>query len=105
MLLRLPVRALPPPPPPPPPPKKKYADEVDKMIFEFKERNNCLINIEKTGPNFYIFGTKKIYAKVMNGVLLVRVGGGFMDIDHFYMMYGETEYQKQLKLGGSPPKD
>jgi len=40
-------------------------------------------------PNNYIFGTKKIYAKVNNGVLLIRVGGGFMDIENFYTIYGE----------------
>jgi hypothetical protein len=72
------------------------------MIFEFKERNNCLVNIEKTAVNYYIFGTKKIYAKVMNAVLLVRVGGGIMDIDNFYKNYGEIELQKQIKLGQSP---
>jgi hypothetical protein len=38
-----------------------------------------------------MFGTKKIYAKVTNGVLLIRVGGGFMGIDGFYSLYGEQE--------------
>jgi hypothetical protein len=30
-----------------------------------------------------MFGTKKISAKVMNGKLLVRVGGGFLSIDEY----------------------
>ena len=36
-----------------------------------------------------MFGAKKIYAKVANGILLIRVGGGFMEIDSFYATYGE----------------
>lgn len=42
-----------------------------------------------------MFGTKKIFAKITNGILLVRVGGGFMDIESFYKQYGEQEFQKQ----------
>ena len=34
-------------------------------------------------------------AKVTNGILLVRVGGGFMDIDNFFKSYGEMELAKQ----------
>ena len=75
----------------------KNADDVDKMIFEFIERKASGLRFEKTSPNNYIFGTKKIYAKITNGVLLVRVGGGFMDIESFYKQYGEQEFQKQLR--------
>jgi hypothetical protein len=41
-----------------------------------------------------MFGTKKIYAKIMNGKLVVRVGGGFMGIDEFIQTYGESELLK-----------
>jgi hypothetical protein len=64
------------------------------MIYDFKELRRIDIFIQKLAPGNYLFGTKKIYAKVVNGVLLVRVGGGFMDIDNFYSNYGEQEYYK-----------
>jgi hypothetical protein len=38
-----------------------------------------------------MFGTKKIYAKIMNNKLVVRVGGGFMGIEEFISTYGESE--------------
>ena len=41
-----------------------------------------------------MFGTKKIYAKVMNDKLVVRVGGGYMGIDEFINTYGESELIK-----------
>ena len=41
-----------------------------------------------------MFGTKKIYAKIINNKLVVRVGGGFMGIDEFINTYGENELLK-----------
>lgn len=41
-----------------------------------------------------MFGTKKIYAKIINNKLVVRVGGGFMGIDEFINTYGESELLK-----------
>jgi len=65
------------------------------MFYDFKEKKRTEVLIQKLSPNNYIFGTKKIYAKVVNGVLLIRVGGGFMDIDNFYENYGEMELVRQ----------
>ena len=50
--------------------------------------------IKKISASNYMFGTKKIYAKINNGILLIRVGGGFMDIETFYKQYGEQELRK-----------
>jgi hypothetical protein len=68
-----------------------FADVVDQMLFKFKDSNDVRLLIQKISPNNYRFGTKKIFAKVNNGILLVRVGGGFMDIDNFYKTYGAQE--------------
>jgi len=35
-----------------------------------------------------MFGSKKIYAKIINGKLVIRVGGGYMSIDEFMFYYG-----------------
>ena len=61
------------------------------MLFNYKERMKSEIIIQKIGENTYRFGTKKIQAKINQGILLVRVGGGYMDIDNFYKTYGEIE--------------
>jgi len=52
------------------------------------------IPIKRLGDGFYIFGTRKIFVKLMNGKLVVRVGGGFMSIEEFLEQYAEMEYQK-----------
>lgn len=43
-----------------------------------------------------MFGTKKIYAKIINGKLVIRVGGGYMSIDEFMFYYGAQELNKML---------
>jgi hypothetical protein len=46
-----------------------------------------------------MFGTKKIYAKAGNNALLIKVGGGYMNIVDFYKSYGERELLKMSKSG------
>jgi hypothetical protein len=64
------------------------------MINDYAMRKGLGLRIEKISENNYLFGTKKIYAKINNGILLIRVGGGFMDIDNFFKQYGEKELRK-----------
>jgi hypothetical protein len=48
------------------------------------------------GSGYYMFGSKKIFAKIINGSLLIRVGGGYMTIDEFMFYYGAQELNKML---------
>ena len=41
-----------------------------------------------------MYGSKKIFAKIMNGKLIIRVGGGYMLIDEFLKNYAEIERDK-----------
>lgn len=63
--------------------------------------------IKKLSDGYYLFGTKKIYAKVLNGRLIIRVGGGFVVIEEFIKQYADKELQamkRQEQLAsGAPP--
>jgi hypothetical protein len=49
-----------------------------------------------------MFGSRKIFAKIMNDKLVVRVGGGYMRIDEFLATYGQQELDKlQAQLAGN----
>ena len=48
-----------------------------------------------------MFGTKKIYCKIINGKLVVRVGGGYMGIEEFIMQYGLQETEKASLMQAS----
>ena len=70
---------------------KHFSDIVDELMFRFKDMKRTPLSIKKLSPNNYLFGTRKIQAKVHNGVLLIRVGGGYENIETFYANYGEAE--------------
>lgn len=75
------------------------------MIAEWIHLNCCPIPIERMGNGYYSFGQKKIYAKITNGKLVIRVGGGYMGIDEFMYYYGAQELNKMLAYEGFDAED
>jgi chromosome segregation ATPase len=70
-------------------------DDVDAMLAQYIQ--GCPVPIKRLGNGFYMFGTKKIFAKIMNGKLVIRVGGGYMDITEFIKNYADAELIKVNK--------
>lgn len=64
------------------------------MIAKYVNTTGCPVPIKRLGNGYYLFGTKKIFAKIMNGKLVIRVGGGFMVIEEFISAYAEQELKK-----------
>ena len=67
------------------------------------------VPIQRIGDGQYMFGSRKIFAKIMNEKLVIRVGGGFMLIDEFLPTYGQQELDKiqqrdQAGYMGSPAR-
>lgn len=73
-------------------------DLLDQMLSHYISQAHCLVPIRKLGNGFYLFGTKKIYAKILNGKLVIRVGGGFMIIEEFIATYQDAELLKMGKM-------
>jgi Growth-Arrest-Specific Protein 2 Domain len=73
-------------------------DLLDEMIGQYINQANCPVPIKKLGNGYYIFGTRKIYAKILNGKLVIRVGGGYMVIEEFISTYAEQELNKINKM-------
>lgn len=53
--------------------------------------------IKRIEEGKYLFGTKKIHAKIINGKLMVRVGGGYMTIEEFVEKHQVNEIDKLKK--------
>lgn len=49
---------------------------------------------KRLGGGYYTLGSKKIYCKILNNRLVVRVGGGYMAIEQFVEQYGKGEAEK-----------
>jgi len=73
-------------------------DMIDNMLNHYINEADCPVPIRKIGNGFYLFGTKKIYAKILNGKLVIRVGGGYMVIEEFIATYADAEMAKIEKM-------
>ena len=58
----------------------------------------CRVPIKWLGSGYYLFGTLKIYTKVVNEKLVVRVGGGYEGIEEFVRSNEEAEVAKLTTL-------
>lgn len=67
------------------------------MIAGYVNQKGVQLPITRMGGGYYMFGTRRIFAKISNNKLIVRVGGGYTSIDEFINQYGENELQK-IKL-------
>lgn len=79
-------------------------DAVDEMMHFHLAKNNVSLKVVRTGPGKYLFGTKNIMAKVINGKLVIRVGGGYMGADEFIQTYGPMEMAKVMEANGETVK-
>lgn len=73
-------------------------DQVDEMLGAKLEEIGVQIPLTRLGGGFYLFGTRKIFAKIMNQRLVVRVGGGYMIIDEFLNTYSDMELIRINKM-------
>lgn len=66
-------------------------DLIDEMMAKYINACPHYVPVKRLGEGQYMYGSKKIYAKIMNGKLVIRVGGGYMLIDEFLANYAEIE--------------
>jgi hypothetical protein len=72
-------------------------DAIDKMFADAINRSAYgALRIVRLEQGKYMFGTKKIMAKIINGKLVIRVGGGYMCVDEFIAQYGRMELMKAI---------
>ena len=69
-------------------------DAVDEYLAKYINLMQCQVPIKRLGNGYYLFGTRKIFAKIMNGKLVIRVGGGYMVIEEFIATYADQEVNR-----------
>lgn len=74
--------------------KPVSGDEVDQMFADTLSRLGFQLPAKRLGGGYYTLGSKKIYCKILNSRLVVRVGGGYMAMDDFLEQYGQLEADK-----------
>ena len=69
-------------------------DPVDELFAKALNASGLAVPMKRLNPGSYMFGTKKILAKIINGKLVIRVGGGYLSIDEFLDQYTPAELEK-----------
>lgn len=55
-------------------------DMLDEMMSNELHARNCQVPLQRLGEGWYLFGTRRIFARIVMGKLTVRVGGGWMSV-------------------------
>ena len=75
------------------------------MLEKFVCSHKVKVPINRIDPSKYLFGTKIISAQIINGILMVRVGGGFMTMEEFLEKHTEKEiFALKLKMAKEKKK-
>lgn len=82
--------------------KAVKGDKIDELWCECLNRANIDLECKRISAGKYLFGTRNIICKIVNGKLLVRVGGGYMSADEFIEQYGKIEMLKMMSNAGDP---
>jgi len=54
-----------------------------------------MVPLIREDNEIYTFGTKRIFIKLEQGKIIIRVGGGFMQLEEFLEIYTPIELEKQ----------
>lgn len=78
----------------------KADDPIDVALSEYLNSLDDPIPIPFTRENegVYLFGTKRIFLKLENNNIRIRVGGGYTNIDEFIEIYTSTELERQEEV-------
>lgn len=59
----------------------------------------------RLGEGWYLFGTRRVFARIVSGKLVLRVAGGWERLDDFVERHTEEELHKlaRLKAEGKDP--
>lgn len=68
------------------------------MFAGYLNKAKLTIEVQRISASNYLFGTKRILAKIINGRLVIRVGGGYMNAEQFIDQYGKIEMMKMMKI-------
>ena len=73
-------------------------DDIDRMIMGYMKGKDLPIKFKRISEGSYVFGTRKVSAKIMNNRLVIRVGGGYMNIEEFINTYTQPELKRLERL-------
>jgi hypothetical protein len=76
--------------------KPVKGDNIDEALAQYlsEREEKVALPFIREDREIYTFGTKRIFVRVDQGKISVRVGGGFMPIEDFLSVYSKAELEK-----------
>ena len=75
--------------------KAKKGDKVDEMVREFLNTSEQGVEIKRMAEGRYMVGEKKVSAQVLNGKLLIRVGGGYQTLEEYLKLFRQGRLKRE----------
>ena len=69
-------------------------DETDVALGKYLEENLVQVPFVREEQGVYRFGTKRVFIRLEQGNIIIRVGGGYMHLDEFVDIYTPLEMVK-----------
>jgi hypothetical protein len=63
-------------------------------LNNYKDRDFLKVRFVRENEGVYTFGTKKIFVKLLDTGLKIRVGGGYLNIEEFLEQFTPVEWEK-----------
>lgn len=70
------------------------ADQTDVALGAYLAANLVSVPFVREEPGVYRFGTKRVFIRLEQGNIIIRVGGGYMHLDEFVDIYTPLEMEK-----------
>lgn len=71
---------------------------MQNFLNNYPEKDQLKILFLRESEGVYQFGSRRVYIKIEKGnKVVVRVGGGFMEIKDFIKQFTDSEIQKIVK--------
>ena len=75
------------------------SQEIDKQLSEYTENGKEKLVIQKLNEEgYYKIGNKKVVLQMVNGRLVVRIGGGFLQLKDFLEFYNIQEIKRSNQI-------
>ncbi len=78
-------------------------DPVDKRLADYINNAPAKLrrqmNFVRESEGIYKYGKKRVFMKIENDLIIIRVGGGYLTIDEFVDQYATEDTDKKKLLG------
>lgn len=79
---------------------KLKSSEIDQKLKELMKKTKILMKFVRIGEGVYVFGSKRVQVRSIDGKLVIKIKGGYIFIEEFIRLYTHEELTKLKTMKG-----